>query len=67
MTQPWTHSSPNAQGYPRSDEDWYCDPAWCSARLFEEEVFEGGVYDPCCGHGDDRHQCLQGGIAWLRL
>ena len=33
----------------REDGDWYAEPSWCSQRLFEEETFSGGIYDPACG------------------
>ena len=46
----WTHSSENAQAYPREDEH-FVEPIWVSQRLFDEEKFEGGVYDPACGFG----------------
>lgn len=36
----------------REINDWYVEPEWCSARLFEEEKFEGGIYDPACGMGN---------------
>lgn len=36
----------------REANDWYVEPEWVSARLFEEERFEGGVYDPACGGGN---------------
>lgn len=36
----------------REKNDWYCEPTWCSARLFEEEAFEGNVIDPSCGGGN---------------
>lgn len=39
-----------AHVWDRQTEDWYVDPPWCSARLFEVEDFTGGtVYDPACG------------------
>ena len=50
MTTPWTFSSPDARAYDRPDE-WYVEPSWCSARLFQEESFDGAIYDPCCGSG----------------
>ena len=49
MTQPWTHTA-GAVAYPRVDE-WYVEPEWVSARLFQEETFSGNIYDPCCGMG----------------
>jgi hypothetical protein len=36
----------------RERNDWYVEPEWCSARLFEEEKFEGTIYDPACGSGN---------------
>ena len=51
MTQPWTFSTSSSQAFERVDGEWYVEPVWCSERLFEEEKFEGGVYDPCCGMG----------------
>jgi hypothetical protein len=35
----------------REENEHYVEPEWCSRRLFEEEAFEGGIYDPCCGFG----------------
>jgi len=35
----------------RSDDDWYIEPEWVSARLFGVEHFEGAVWDPACGSG----------------
>lgn len=29
----------------------YVEPAWCSERLFEEEDFDGMIWDPACGWG----------------
>ncbi len=29
----------------------YCEPHWCSERLFEAEPFAGSVLDPCAGFG----------------
>lgn len=36
----------------RETHDWYVEPEWCSARLFEEESFTGNVHDPACGMGN---------------
>ena len=35
----------------RDPHDWYVEPEWCSARLFEAEEFTGTVVDPACGLG----------------
>ena len=37
--------------WPREENDWYCEPRWCSERLFQVESFRGPVHDPCCGAG----------------
>lgn len=49
MSQPWTHTA-GAAAYPRVNEH-YVEPHWCSVRLFEEEQFVPGIYDPACGFG----------------
>jgi hypothetical protein len=49
MSQPWTHTA-GAAAFPRVDEH-YVEPHWVSERLFQEEKFIGGVYDPACGFG----------------
>lgn len=36
----------------RQAEDWYVEPEWCSARLFELEQFTGSIWDPACGGGN---------------
>lgn len=41
----------NAHIWQREANEHYVEPSWCSKRLFEEEQFEGGIYDPCCGFG----------------
>lgn len=35
----------------RDANDWYVEPSWTSARLFEAESFVGGIWDPACGCG----------------
>lgn len=35
----------------REANEHYVEPDWCSIRLFEEEDFSRGVYDPACGFG----------------
>jgi hypothetical protein len=50
MSQPWTHISPHSPAYPRINEH-YVEPHWVSERLFQEEDFIGGIYDPACGFG----------------
>lgn len=36
----------------RHPEDWYVEPEWCSARLFEAEDISGPIWDPACGSGN---------------
>jgi hypothetical protein len=58
-----TESRPlKARIWNRADADWYCEPKWCSERLFAEEEFEGGVYDPCCGTGRVVVAALKAGL-----
>lgn len=35
----------------REIHDWYQEPAWCSARLFQVERFRGMILDPAAGAG----------------
>lgn len=35
----------------RHPDDWYAEPVWCSARLFEVGQFFGAIHDPACGFG----------------
>lgn len=35
----------------RQQGDWYPTPDDVTSVLFERVVFEGGVYEPCCGDG----------------
>lgn len=41
----------DAHQWEREENEHYMEPPWCSERLFEEEKFDGGVLDPCCGFG----------------
>jgi hypothetical protein len=41
----------NARIFAREKSDHYVEPAWCSARLFQVEKFEGSIVDPACGWG----------------
>jgi hypothetical protein len=40
-----------AHSWKRETHEHYVEPRWCSARLFEEEMFPGLIFDPCCGFG----------------
>lgn len=40
----------DAHAWEREANEHYCEPAWCSMRLFDEEEF-GAIHDPCCGFG----------------
>jgi len=37
--------------FAKGPRGWYVEPSWTSKRLFEEEQFRGGIYDPSCGWG----------------
>jgi hypothetical protein len=41
----------NAQVWQREANEHYVEPFWTSERLFEEEDFKPGIWDPCCGFG----------------
>jgi hypothetical protein len=41
----------DAHVWEREANEHYVEPEWCSRRLFEDEPFEGQVWDPCCGFG----------------
>lgn len=45
----------------REENEHYVEPAWCSARLFQEEKFFGAIYDPCCGFGTIVIEALKAG------
>lgn len=51
LAVPHVKTEINAHSWQRQEEDWYCEPVWCSARLFDEEKFDGEILDPCCGSG----------------
>jgi hypothetical protein len=47
---PW--SRPRAAHiWPRVDGDWYVEPPWVAARLFDMESFTGAIHDPAAGMG----------------
>lgn len=41
----------DAHLWARHPQDWYIEPEWCSARLFDVERFFGEIVDPACGSG----------------
>lgn len=51
----------NARIWAREANEHYVEPAWCSARLFAEEKFEGKIWDPCCGFGTIVKSALDAG------
>ena len=51
-----------AHVWDREENEHYVEPSWCSERLFAEENFEGGVYDPCCGFGRIVISALKAGL-----
>jgi len=46
----------------REINDWYVEPEWCSLRLFQEEKFDGYVYDPACGRGTIIISAMKSGL-----
>lgn len=40
-----------AHKWDREPEEHYCEPIWCSERLFAVEQFDRIIWDPCCGFG----------------
>jgi hypothetical protein len=52
----------DAHIWQRDAGEHYVEPAWCSGRLFEEEQFEGGIYDPACGFGTIVIEALKQGL-----
>lgn len=49
----------------RQPEEWYAEPSWCSKRLFEEECFDGPIWDPCCGLGTILKNADDAGRIWF--
>lgn len=41
----------DAHIWEREANDHYVEPEWVSRRLFDDEPFEGAVWDPACGFG----------------
>lgn len=52
----------NAHVWEREANEHYVEPAWCSARLIQEERFAGSIYDPCCGFGTIVIEALKAGF-----
>ena len=53
----------NAHTWSREANDWYVEPAWTAARLFETPIFSRGmtILDPACGMGTIvESACLSG-------
>lgn len=46
----------------REPDNWYVEPHWVSRRLFEVEVFEGVVVDPCAGMGNIVQSAIEAGL-----
>jgi hypothetical protein len=53
-----------AHAWNRAGGDWYQEPPWCSERLFEEEKFEGSIWDPACGGGNIPMAADRAGYEW---
>lgn len=52
----------HAHAWPREPNEHYVEEFWCSERLFAEEKFQGGVYDPACGFGRIVISALKAGL-----
>lgn len=50
-----------AHAWAREANEHYVEPAWCSARLFQEEKLVGRIWDPCCGFGTIVKEALKAG------
>ena len=46
-----TKKKKDAHLWARDPDDWYVEPGWTSARLFEREQFPEPILDPACGMG----------------
>lgn len=46
----------------REKDDHYVEPPWVSARLFQDERFEGNVVDPACGFGNIVRSAIDAGL-----
>jgi hypothetical protein len=55
--------SRNSHIWERDANDFYVEPQWCSIRLYEEEEFQGEVWDPCCGWGRIVRSAIDAGYA----
>jgi hypothetical protein len=53
----------NARIFARERSDHYVEPAWCSARLFQVERFEGSIVDPACGWGTIVIEAMKAGYS----
>jgi hypothetical protein len=51
-----------AHKFVRESNEHYVEPFWCSERLFEEEKFEVGIWDPCCGFGRIPDSAVKAGL-----
>jgi hypothetical protein len=55
----------NAHAWEREENEHYVEPEWCSQRLFDEERFEGIIYDPACGFGNIPKSAISAGfVTW---
>lgn len=54
-----------AHSFERANNDHYCEPHWCSERLFEEEKFDTSIWDPCCGFGRIPESANRAGLIGL--
>lgn len=55
--------APVSGKWARDPLDWYVEPSWTSARLFEQERFESFVIDPACGLGTIIENAQRAGLS----
>jgi hypothetical protein len=52
----------DAHVWEREANEHYVEPEWCSERLFAEEDFSPGIWDPCCGFGRIPDAAVKAGL-----
>jgi hypothetical protein len=52
----------SAHAWQREANEHYVEPFWCSERLFAEEDFGPGIWDPCCGFGRITDSAVKAGM-----
>lgn len=63
MTETGIARAEKSHVWKREAAEWYIEPVWCSARLFEVEQFSGTIQDPSCGMGRIVQSALAAGLS----